>query len=114
MVLYQLLQGGCWPFKSCWWPWQKGGGQRMEDAIRKAVLAGRIGWHRNGTAGVSEGCKTLIRGLLQPDPNRRWQLRQVLASEVVTPEILTGIGARFPELQQDMQVGLRGRGLGLG
>eukprot|EP00198_Chlamydomonas_reinhardtii_P000302 XP_001689637.1 predicted protein [Chlamydomonas reinhardtii] len=103
VVLYQLLQGGCWPFKSCWWPWQKGGGQRMEDAIRKAVLAGRIGWHRNGTAGVSEGCKTLIRGLLQPDPNRRWQLRQVLASEVVTPEILTGIGARFPELQQDMQ-----------
>ncbi|KAG2444839.1 hypothetical protein HXX76_001580 [Chlamydomonas incerta] len=103
VVLYQLLQGGCWPFKSCWWPWQKGGGQRMEDAIRKAVLSGRISWHRNGGAGVSEGCKALIRGLLQPDPNRRWQLRQVLACEVVTPEMLTGVGARFPELQQDMQ-----------
>ncbi|GLC59518.1 hypothetical protein PLESTB_001495900 [Pleodorina starrii] len=102
VVLYQLLQGGAWPFKHCWWPWQKGGGERMEAAIRRAVLAGRITF-QGGAARVSEPLRALIRGLLQPDPNRRWQLRQVLAAEAVRPELLARLGQRFPELEPDMQ-----------
>ncbi|GIL91044.1 hypothetical protein Vretimale_9479 [Volvox reticuliferus] len=101
IVLYQLLQGGAWPFKHCWWPWQKGGGERMEAAIRRAVLAGRITFPHG--ARVSEPVKALIRGLLQPDPNRRWQLRQVLACEAVKPELLSQLAQRFPELVPDMQ-----------
>ncbi|EFJ44925.1 hypothetical protein VOLCADRAFT_106162 [Volvox carteri f. nagariensis] len=101
VVLYQLLQGGAWPFKQCWWPWQKGSGERMEAAIRRAVLAGRITFPQG--ARVSEPIKALIRGLLQPDPNRRWQLRQVLACEVVRPELLSKLADRFPELAIDMQ-----------
>ncbi|GLI60653.1 hypothetical protein VaNZ11_002853 [Volvox africanus] len=101
VVLYQLLQGGAWPFKHCWWPWQKGGGERMEAAIRRAVLVGRITFPHG--ARVSEPVKALIRGLLQPDPNRRWQLRQVLACEAVKPELLSQLAKRFPELVPDMQ-----------
>ncbi|GFR39591.1 hypothetical protein Agub_g51, partial [Astrephomene gubernaculifera] len=129
VVLYQMLQGGAWPFKQCWWPWQRAGGRTTEAAIRRAVLAGRItfrdapilagavgcggavgggggGGSALGGAGggkVSEAARALIRGLLQPDPNRRWQLRQVLASDAVRPELLQGLATRFPELKDDME-----------
>ncbi|KXZ55313.1 hypothetical protein GPECTOR_3g447 [Gonium pectorale] len=118
VVLYQLLQGGAWPFKHCWWPWQRRGGAAMEAAIRRAVLAGHITFSSGpggATRRVSEPIKALIRGLLQPDPNRRWQLRQVLASPAVAPELLSGLAARFPELGRDMEellaIQRRARGL---
>ncbi|KAG2496217.1 hypothetical protein HYH03_005815 [Edaphochlamys debaryana] len=104
VVLYQLLQGGAWPFKQCWWPWQKRGGAAMEGAIRAAVLAGKISYRTDPAAiRISEPTKALIRGLLQPDPNRRWQFRQVLASDAITPDLIAAVGRRHPELQSDME-----------
>ncbi len=75
----------------------------MDATIRRAVLAGRIHFNAPGHARISEPCKALIRGLLQPDPNRRWQLRQVLACDAISPELLQNVAKRFPELASNMR-----------
>lgn len=75
----------------------------MDATIRRAVLAGRIHFNAPGHARISEPCKALIRGLLQPDPNRRWQLRQVLACDAISPELLQNVAKRFPELEGNMR-----------
>ncbi|EFJ45340.1 hypothetical protein VOLCADRAFT_118439 [Volvox carteri f. nagariensis] len=104
VTLYQLLYGlQTWPFSSR--SLQRLGKLVPEQQlmlVRKAVMKGDIKF-RALSLGLPRAARTLIRGLLHPQPELRWSLLHVLGGDYPTDQAFSAVALRYPHLAHDME-----------
>eukprot|EP00798_Chlamydomonas_sp_ICE-L_P028205 gene28205-31305_t len=101
VVLYQTSQCGEWPFKKMdkFTSKEKTNRDTMEAGVKKAVLLGNINYPKDMPTSVH----TILEGLLDPNPQTRYDINKVLALPCITEDLLRSVGRYHPPLRKDME-----------
>lgn len=60
-------------------------GAETEQGVAQAILRGAIDFKRDPWPRISDGAKSLVRQMLEPDPRRRLTAQQVLGELIFLP-----------------------------